>query len=283
MDWWSLGVTLAFAATGKHPFRFRWSPAKELGVPRPPWEESSESVEQANEQSPETEQHSKPCAGPAQAWPPQTSAIDLPAQHSPKDPTREQSPSAVTIQGLDEHKPRNGADGKSRKAEVYERAKGVAQHAESAAEDDGVPLSEEELNYNTLFAPLAFSAELIGKDLAGFLTMLLCRDVTQRLGSEGKDVQQHAFFEGIFDWALLSAMSLVAPFIPDPSVVYSKDSIASFSEEDETARVDKAGVFHGWDYCCSPNEYKHELKEFVQKTSTSDILRMPASLITSRS
>lgn len=155
-DWWSLGVTLAYCATGLHPFR-TW-PTQQKDAPPPP----------------------PPSAPPAQGRP---------------------------------------------------------------------RLSDDELNYNTQFLPIAPRDWGVDEaPMSSLISQLLDRNASTRLGATGSTaVRAHAAFEGV-EWELLREAALPAPYLPDPNLVYAKDRVPALSEDDrpvETGQIQHAATHDG--------------------------------------
>ena len=135
-------------------------------------------------------------------------------------------------------------------------------------------MTDEELNYNTLHMPIELPP-LMGKPLADFIRRLLERSPERRLGSDGTgDVRRHAFLGTNIEWELLTKRRLMAPYVPNPQLVYTPDRIRDFSEEvtmpDDDELLDH---FRDWAYDGEPLGYQEELMAFVQKSSTRQILR----------
>ena len=222
-DWWSLGVTLAYCATGLHPFRVR--PTATEGAPPPP--------------------------------PP-----------PPPLPAGETAPPA--------------------------RPK----------------ITEEELNYNTLYAPVDVRSWGVDDPaLISLIDGLLQRDAAHRLGTAGGDaahagasaLKRHLAFDGL-DWELLRTAALPAPYLPDPTLVYAKDAVPPLSEDElaappalppngaaasqleveaptgppaaTAAPMNMEGqseeFLERWEYVSADYEFAEELRELVRKVPEND-------------
>ena len=88
-------------------------------------------------------------------------------------------------------------------------------------------LTEDQLNFNTCHMPLDIEASMARKapaELCAFIRALLARVPGERLGSGGvSDVRAHPFLGANVEWELLASQKLVAPFVPDPQLVYTPD------------------------------------------------------------
>ena len=187
-DWWSLGVTLLYAAMGTHPFRVR-HPSVEY-PPKPPNSsaEPSDTVGATNRR----------CSAAAPAAPAEVEMTNL-------APTAVPSPAPSPAPRVDGSR---------------------------------VKLTDDELNANTLSMPLEPVEWGIDAQLASLIVGLLKRDQGVRLGSEGgaEAVRRHPLFEGV-EWALLREGKLPAPFLPNPTLVYAKDTVPPLSEDAPAPRV----------------------------------------------
>jgi hypothetical protein len=98
-----------------------------------------------------------------------------------------------------------------------------------------LPLSEDDLNLNTLHMPLVPSEWGLAPALESLISGLLTRNVSERLGSTGgaRAVMAHQVFHGL-EWELLRDEKLPAPFLPDPNLVYAKDVVPPLTEAEPT-------------------------------------------------
>ena len=145
-------------------------------------------------------------------------------------------------------------------------------------------MTEEQLNYNTCHMPIDLSpTRATPSDLVSFVQGLLDRDADKRLGSGGEgDVRAHPFLGARVEWELLASQKLVAPFVPDPNLVYTPDVITEYSGDLDLPSEELVADFKDWDFDGEPAGYREELRQFVQKSSTHQILRSmeaPASVL----
>lgn len=98
--------------------------------------------------------------------------------------------------------------------------------------------TEAELNENTLHLPIDPAAWGLDEPLASLIGGLMQRDARARLGAAGgaAEVKRHPFFDGM-EWELLRAEALPAPFLPDPMLVYAKDSVPPLSEDEPAEAI----------------------------------------------
>jgi hypothetical protein len=136
-------------------------------------------------------------------------------------------------------------------------------------------ITEEELNYNTCHMPVELKPSTrMPPPLCAFLTALLERDADARLGAHGSgDVTKHAFLGAHVEWGLLAQQKLVAPYVPNPSLVYTPDRVGDFSSEVELPSAELLADFGDWDFAGEPRGYRDELRQFVTKASTRQILK----------
>ena len=121
-------------------------------------------------------------------------------------------------------------------------------------------------------------------DLCSFVRALLEREPEARLGAGGVgDVRNHPFLGANVEWTLLEQHKLVAPFVPDSHLVYTPDVIGEFSGEFELPSAELLEDFKDWRFDGTRRCYREELRQFVQKSSTRQILksmRAPDSVLT---
>ena len=292
-DWWSMGVTLWYCASGRQPFHRRM---RRDAVGTPQWEPLHPS---ATSQTTHAEQGD----GVAQA-------ADMGAAQDAIAPVR------VVGRGVgddnddgddDDDHPRewrrrlseaellgavttavaaslsmqvaNGGDGRNSTAPTVE---GSVALDPSAARRRRPRMTEEELNFNTLHMPIdvhASRAARVPADLGAFIHALLERDPDKRLCGDDAhgSVRSHPLFARHIEWALLERQELVAPFVPDSELVYTHDRITDFSGSLDLPSDELLDDFRDWDYGGEGVGYGDELRQLVQKSTTRQVLNSMAA------
>jgi hypothetical protein len=75
-------------------------------------------------------------------------------------------------------------------------------------------------------------------NIESFIRELLIKDPDQRLGSPGKDITKHPYFEGL-SWQKVAKMEIAPEFIPEAA---GSDCLANFDEAYTRRRVDEGCV-----------------------------------------
>ena len=146
-------------------------------------------------------------------------------------------------------------------------------------------MTDEELDHKTLNKDIeAVLVDPVGgalpKELHDLLARLLCRDPAARLGSVGANaLRTHPFFAGRISWELLERESLPAPWKPDPSLVYAKDSVSGHGAQQHKDQGPEANAglegLAEWGYTSDAQSYSLELAEFASRVDIEDIVFAP--------
>lgn len=168
-DWWSLGVVLAYAATGRHPFRRR------------DWRRPSASA------APHLLEHEQQPTGPAavrddgtgcsSSADPAAAAAPAPA---PSKPEARKGGAFKPSAAL----PEAPVAGDVEMGDVAPADTAANAALDAAARAADKKWTEMQLNDATLHMPIAFDDALLGADLVGLLMGLLRRHASSRLGAE---------------------------------------------------------------------------------------------------
>ena len=252
-DLWSLGVCLAYAATGVHPFHKRWV---ELGAAmEPPPPESVYVLAPAQERE-------------AELFGAIEEALSSNAQRAPQ---------------------RLAVNGTLRGAAGTPLAQATPSTPASPAELRGIP--EEGMNYNSLFMPLELAdlAHRVEPSLGEMISGMLMRDESARLGAKSgaSELRAQPFF-ALTEWKLLEERRLPAPFLPSKEIVYAKDFIAPLSQDEvqvqQRAKLQVAAEdteqpqldLAGWRFVCGAEAFKHELAECASVVDPAMLLNTRA-------
>jgi serine/threonine protein kinase len=251
-DWWSLGVVLAYTATGVHPFRRHWQECTPL-----------ELCEQGTGQAVRMDADGTGCSSSAE---PAAATPVAPASKSKAKASAKLSPIA----------PAEDAECGYARPIV-----GVGGEGKEEPKSDSPPVkwTEAELNENTLHMPIQFDRKALGEELHNLLEGLLRRDAAHRLGARSSDeVTTHRFWAAI-DRKMLERQILLAPWVPDAGLVYAKDRVERHSHGAQHAQDDpdvnnanKAtgetdDVESDWPFCPGEDAYQLELREYAVKLS----------------
>ena len=295
-DYWSLGVVLAYAATGAHPFHRRWVQRGEAAALDPPPPEALYVLAPAEEEAPQR----------------LLGAIEEALSSSARREPRVTAAAAAVADGGD-----GQDDGGRRLGDLSEAVAGRGGDASAQLTMHSTPLiqqtpstpaspaelrgiSEEGMNYNTLHMPLEKCDELqrCEPPLAAVVQGLLTRDLKSRLGVREhggrgptvSELRRHPFFASV-EWGLLAARRLPAPFLPSRELVYAKDFIAPLSQDEvlphsrkevaaapaQTNEPSSAppSLIDGveWSFVCSQEAYREELAECAERANPKEALR----------
>ena len=299
-DWWSLGVVLAYAAMGTHPFHVVAESAGAAGTEAEAVEAEAEAAGAGAEEAVEaTTVVANEVAVQATA-----------ARGAPPPPKLSAS---VASQGRGLRRARSPPILGGRAAAS---ANSVAVAATPLADADAVrsaaapphALAERQLNHNTLHLPVRISGT-VDDNFASFLHALLERDAPSRLGAPPSGVhavQAHAFLREV-EWDLLERKRLPAPFVPNRHLVYAKDEVEPLADSVHDAHntspraVRPEGVptaalgpaqsanagrrstslasaaiefdDSAWEFAGLPCGLQEEMEMFVEKCSTAAVLR----------
>ena len=265
-DYWSLGVVLAYAATGAHPFHKRWVERGEALEPPPP--------ECVYVRAPAEEQQERLLGAIEEAL---SSHKAVAAVAAAAEAARSQ---IGQKHGASEGAASEGAAGETPLVQRTPSTPATpATPASPSSELRGMP--EEGMNYNTLFLPLRCAGiHRLQVPLRELLEQLLEREPNARMatpvgahatgaggtqsdtrggtlsgergGEQGKGaaaatspLRSHPFFASI-EWNLLAARRLPAPFLPSREIVYAKDFIAPLSQDEIVPKRRDAPAEPGW-------------------------------------
>ena len=273
-DWWSCGVTLWFAACGKHPFhrRCREVEGKLVWPPLPVRTDEAEDVP-----APASGSGGGGSGGGGSGG--GDDGDDAVAEGGEDDDVgaaRGEKARAVAVDRAEDGLTATAAAPAAEEAEgaAWRSKLAVPKVDERGGSRKARRFTEEELNFSTIYMPID-TADLAPRsaDLASFLGGLLERDARRRLGAAGvAEVHAHPFLGRRVEWELLRQRKLPAPWTPDPGTVYTRDRIADYSGDCSLPSSELCASFADWPFTSAPEGYAEELCQFVQKSSTRAIL-----------
>ena len=256
-DWWSLGVLLAYAGTGKHPFHTRWLRQGETWDPTPPE---------------------------------QLYALDALAQpHPPQEAAAHGAVDVACCSGGAVASASNGGPGAVATAEAAVPSAPPSPSSPPSRVAAAEPLcepprsvQEEGMNFSTLHMPLDRANLGQGRDpdLHSLLVVLLQRDASQRIATMGA-LRAQPFFAGT-EWDLLKERRLPAPYRPATDLVYAKDFIAPLSYDDEPTEVPPAEaepIDASWDFVCSHAAFAEELADCARTVDAATLLNAKSTQV----